>query len=959
MVNSLFSLGNIDGSNGFVINGIDKYDRLGSSVSNAGDVNGDGFDDIIIGAPGSYNNKTGGYGESYVVFGGSELGSEGNVDLDSLNGSNGFVLKGVNKIDYLGSSVSNAGDINGDSIDDLIVGAPAGITYYGEFRVGKSYVVFGGTEIGSDGNVKLNSIDGSNGFVINGTEGNARSGNSVSNAGDVNGDGFDDIIIGAPNAAGVPIYDPSYVDRTYKNGEGYVVFGSTNVGSDGSFELSTLNGSNGFALKGIGGDIAYPDLYFGLDYAVARFGYSVGGGGDINGDGFDDVVIGAPGKVSYEGFVGNRGETYAVFGGSEVGSSGAITVDTLNGSKGFVVDDSSEKDFGISVSNAGDVNGDGFEDLFIGAAFREVSRYVLIESGLGYVVFGGNEVGDRGSINPNALDGSNGFILKSSEEGDLLGRSVSSAGDVNGDGFDDLIIGAPSDGGNYYYYEPGLSKSYLVFGGEKIGKDGTIEVDKIDGSNGVVLEGINNFNGTGFSVSGAGDVNNDGIDDLIVGAPDAGNPTSLSGRTYTDRQGESYIIFGNAAPQLDINGEDAGIDLTTTFSDSSVSIVDRDNLILTDSNSNTLSQATVEIANPLNGENEFLAADTANTKIVADYDAVTGTLSLTGKDSIANYRQVLETLTYNNNAEVVYRSDRTIEFTVDDGAAFNNTNAVATTKIDFDFNTNISDRGGQNTFTIKAGSGEITIADFGGVGTGIRSSKAVVEEVDTLKFAGSQLTADNLILTQKERDLELTFDGVADTKIILSDFNLEQLDNLPSGIGNILFNRQQTIKDSFDVFDAEQIRSRVFNFNTATFLNDLDNTLQGFNNSDDVINSQRGNDVLLGRSGNDTLRGNGGDDLLLDGGKGKDRLDGGKGNDGLFGGAGVDGFVLRKGHGTDTIFDYDRFNDSLVLADGLEFEDLAITGNRDRTEINLSETEEVLAILIGVNANYINEFVFS
>ncbi|WP_156114194.1 calcium-binding protein [Myxosarcina sp. GI1] len=206
------------------------------------------------------------------------------------------------------------------------------------------------------------------------------------------------------------------------------------------------------------------------------------------------------------------------------------------------------------------------------------------------------------------------------------------------------------------------------------------------------------------------------------------------------------------------------------------------------------------------------------------------------------------------------------------------------------------------------------ISDFGGVGTGINPPSKVINEVDTLQFIGKQLTADNLILTQNDKDLELTFKGVANTKVILSDFNLEQLDNLPSGIGNILFDGQQTIADSFDVFDAEQIRSRVFNFNTATFLNDLDNILQGFNNSDDVIDGLKGNDVLLGRSGDDVLRGNSGDDLLLDGGSGSDRLDGGKGNDGLFGGIGADEFVLKKGAGTDTIFDFQVGIDSLILA---------------------------------------------
>ncbi len=110
-----------DGSNGFALNGVAAGNRSGSSVSNAGDINGDGIDDLIIGAP---EPNSSGSGTSYVVFGGTEVGATGTLELSSLDGSNGFALNGVATGDRLGSSVSNAGDINGDGIDDLIIGAP-------------------------------------------------------------------------------------------------------------------------------------------------------------------------------------------------------------------------------------------------------------------------------------------------------------------------------------------------------------------------------------------------------------------------------------------------------------------------------------------------------------------------------------------------------------------------------------------------------------------------------------------------------------------------------------------------------------------------------------------------------------------------------------------------------------------------------------------------------------------
>jgi hypothetical protein len=146
-------------------------------------------------------------------------------NLSSLNGKNGFAING-SASDSSGNSVSNAGDINHDGIDDLIIGAPG---------TGKSYVVFGSTNAFST-NLDLSSLDGKNGFAINGSASDS-SGNSVSNAGDINHDGIDDLIIGASGAA-------------LGAGQSYVVFGSTNAFSS-SLDLSSLDGSNGFAINGV------------------------------------------------------------------------------------------------------------------------------------------------------------------------------------------------------------------------------------------------------------------------------------------------------------------------------------------------------------------------------------------------------------------------------------------------------------------------------------------------------------------------------------------------------------------------------------------------------------------------------------------------------------------------------------------------------------------------------------
>ncbi|MEH1914428.1 calcium-binding protein [Nostoc sp.] len=192
-----------------------------------------------------------------------------------------------------------------------------------------------------------------------------------------------------------------------------------------------------------------------------------------------------------------------------------------------------------------------------------------------------------------------------------------------------------------------------------------------------------------------------------------------------------------------------------------------------------------------------------------------------------------------------------------------------------------------------------TISDFGGVGKGVTPSAAVIAEVDTIQFEGYSYTAKNLLLTQNGSNLEITFEDVAGAKVILQNFKLENLDNLPAtssrpAIGNILFNGQTSITDSFDVFNANSTQTNLFNKNTVTFLNGLDNNITGLDNSNDVVNGQGGNDKIDGKSGNDLLRGGMGNDTLI-GGEGDDSLKGGEGDDSLLGSTGNDSLLGGTG----------------------------------------------------------------
>ncbi|MBP6366119.1 MAG: FG-GAP repeat protein [Nitrosomonas sp.] len=508
------NLFNLDGSNGFRLDGVAAGDFSGQSVSTAGDVNGDGFDDVIVGAHGA--NPNGGYsGSSYVVFG-KASGFSATMDLPSIDGSNGFRLDGVAKIDYSGYSVSTAGDVNGDGFDDVIVGAPRADSNGN--NSGSSYVVFG-KAFGFSATMELSSLDGSNGSRLDGVAERDYSGESVSSAGDVNGDGFDDVIVGTSRA------DPN----GYGSGSSYVVFGKAS-GFSATMDLSSLDGSNGFRLDGVAR----------RDFS----GRSVSSAGDVNGDGYDDVIVGAF-NADPNGL--NSGSSYVVFGMAS-GFSATMDLSSLNGSNGFRLDGVAGDLSGWSVSNAGDVNGDGFDDLIVGASRADMNG---ADSGSSYVVFG-KASGFSAAMNLSSLDGSNGFRLDGVSEDDFTGNSVSNAGDVNGDGFDDLIVGASRADMN----GADSGSSYVVFG-KASGFSATMNLYSLDGSNGFRLDGVSEDDYTGGSVSSAGDVNGDGFDDLIVRASGA-DPNG-------EESGSSYIIFGRSDfSDVDFPGTDGDDELTGT-----------------------------------------------------------------------------------------------------------------------------------------------------------------------------------------------------------------------------------------------------------------------------------------------------------------------------------------------------------------------------------------------------------
>jgi hypothetical protein len=490
------ALASLNGTSGFRITGVESGDISGYSVSGVGDVNGDGFDGVIIGAKGVDLSMTQpNVGTSYVLFGKSG-GFASSLSLDTLNGSNGFRINGIGVLDDSGNSVSGAGDVNGDGYDDIIIGA-----WRAEVpgtNSGEAYVVFGKPSFTSA--LALSALNGINGFKIDGIDSSDALGVSVSGAGDVNGDGFDDVIVGAFQA------EPSGTPTGFDSGESYVVFGNSSAfpaviqaNDIGSF------GSPGFRING--------------RLIVDEFsGSSVSDAGDVNGDGFDDLIIAAHG-----GGPSDVGESYVVFGKSSFISP--VALGGLDGSNGFRIEGD-----GSSVSGAGDVNGDGFDDLVIGND--------------GYVVFGKSSFASIISLSTlGSPGGPSGFRISGTGQIGFSATSVSGAGDVNGDGFDDLILGAPEVDATS---TTGLNvgRSYVIFGQSSFSS--VLELGSLNGTTGFHLLGIDPDDQSGNSVSGAGDINGDGFDDVIIGAWLADQPPPPAVPNAQDRiqAGESYVVFG-------------------------------------------------------------------------------------------------------------------------------------------------------------------------------------------------------------------------------------------------------------------------------------------------------------------------------------------------------------------------------------------------------------------------------
>lgn len=546
---------------------LDKDDLFGFDIELIGDVDGGGVNDILVGAP-RVNDDKDKSGAIFVVF----LNNDGTLDdVQRISNSDGNLGYNLGKDDNFGLIIEVLEDYDSNGISEFAAGVPRDDDE--KKNAGAMYII----NLGSDGKVddSVKITEGSGGFTGDLDE-DYLFGFSIASIGDLDGDGNDDIAVGSPgddtidNESGavyVLFMNPDGTVDTFQKitqGEG----GFTGVLDEQDAFGSAINllgdlnndGENDIAIGLPGDDTA--DVNAGSIYNLLldtdgtvkttqkitegigvneislnphdEGGTGVSAIGDLNGDSFDDFVFGIPKNDGSEDDIGGL---YVVFANSdkEIISRNKIT----EGVGDFTAPLDAGDKFGTSVSFFQDLDGDGIEDMIVGAPG---DSDVGDDTGAAYVLF----MGDDGKVDgyQKITEGVGGFFEDLSDK-DEFGYDVATIGDLDGDGIEDVVVGAPKDEAD----DKHEGAIYILF----MNDDGTVKNSQ------KITEGEGGFTGIlghdhfGHSVGLIGDLDDDGVADIAVGA--------IKDSAVEKDAGAVYILFMNIDGTVDHHKKITGNDL--------------------------------------------------------------------------------------------------------------------------------------------------------------------------------------------------------------------------------------------------------------------------------------------------------------------------------------------------------------------------------------------------------------
>lgn len=903
----IFDASTLDGSDGFEIPGLPVNDSFGSAVA-TGDVNGDGFDDILVGAYYS------GGEQAYLIFGtGAAVTTP--ISIADLDGTDGYRFTGEFNNDFAGSTV-DLGDINGDGLADIIISSPrANITTPSTLNAaGAISVIFGGTAAlaaldaangATDGAIILTNLDGVDGFRLEGGQANGELGRGPGDkldVGDFNGDGFGDIIVGAG------LYDA-------QAGEAIILFGK-NTGFDAVVKAADLDGADGFRLQGVTpGEIA--------GYGIAF--------GDLNGDGLDDAIIGASRSADV---ASDAGKAY-VFYGRPGGVSADTSLAIATGFNGFQIDGTAAFDNAGDAFAVGDFNGDGQNDLAM-----SFNGFDFGGDGAGAVGIFFGPFGSNTNVGLADLNGSNGFRIDGAGSNGRLGQGLA-AGDFNGDGVDDLAIGQGFSGDD----------AYIIYG-KTTEFSSVLSVATLDGQDGLTLTGLNSSSAVQESIA-FGDTNGDGFDDLMIGSAaisgggnvkvilgEATGPITRSGAGGVDRlvggafadvlsggEGDDTITGAGGSDALTGGGGDDVI--TAADGDDDVSGNDGDdNLDGGDGDDFIRGGAGVDTLTGGNG-NDLVFGGSGNDIFVG----VAGDGAARDRD-IFDGGSGVDRLTFVTSAVGV-------EVKLQNGTALTTDgDLIRLTEIENVFGSFFAENfivgDDEDNILIGGGSNDVIFGELGD---------------DSIFGIGGENVLQGGIGDDLLAATNVFGNGGADTFLRGGSGN----DVVHGAAGN-----DSGQGDSgTDTFNGNGGNDLFFGGTGDDVLNggDGNDALRG-DTQNDTLNGDDGDDGLKGGSGNDILVGGDGTDTLL-GENGDDTLTGGAGVDRITGGAGTDTFKLVDNFGFDKIFDFEDGSETLDFTGNATINsigDLIITAFNLGADTKITDAGNAanFIILVGVTSGNVD-----